>query len=193
MPLILASASPIRRALLDQAGIAHVAIAADIDESMIKTSHTDSDQATVALAAAKAMAISAQHSGEWVIGSDSMVTVDGRSFDKPAHRDAAADHLRLFSGKSMILTSAAVLARDGAIDWAAADRATLAVRPLSEAFIQSYLDAEWPGVGYCVGVFRLEGPGVHLFESIRGDHFTVLGMPLLPLLGALRERGLAPS
>ncbi|MGH6659197.1 MAG: Maf family protein [Sphingomicrobium sp.] len=193
MPLILASASQIRRTMLEQAGIAHVAIAADIDEPAIKAGHDDPARATVALAGAKALAVSAQNPGAWVIGSDSMVTVDARSFDKPASREEAADHLRFFSGKPMTLTSAVALARDGAVDWAEADRAALAVRALSEKFIQSYLDAEWPGVGHCVGVFRLEGPGVQLFESIDGDHFTVLGMPLLPLLGALRMRGLVPS
>ena len=93
----------------------------------------------------------------------------------------------------MVLTSAVALARDGAVDWLIADRAELEVRALSEAFIADYLDAEWPEVGHCVGVFRLEGRGVQLFDVIRGNHFTVLGMPLLPLLGALRERGILAS
>jgi len=82
------------------------------------------------------------------------------------------------------------LARSGALDWHHVDTAMLKVRPLSDEFIQHYLDAEWPEVGYTVGVFRLEARGVHLFSSIEGDHFTILGMPLIPLLGALRERGL---
>lgn len=193
MPLILASASPIRRALLDQAGIAHEAIAAGIDEAAIKSLHDDPKAATIALAEAKAVAVSATHPAQWVIGSDSMVTVDGRSFDKPADRDQAAEHLRFFSGKEMILTSAAALARDGAADWAVAEQAILSVRHLSDPFIHKYLDAEWPEVGYCVGVFRLEGMGVQLFNSIDGNYFTVLGLPLLPLLAALRERGVAPE
>ncbi len=193
MPLILASASPIRRALLDQAGITHEVAPAAVVEAAIKAEHVEPRAATIALAKAKALAISDAHPGDWVIGSDSMVSVDGRMFDKPADRDQAAEHLRFFSGKEMILTSAAALAKDGAVDWAVADQAILSVRRLSEEFIKQYLDKEWPEVGYCVGVFRLEGLGVQLFESISGDHFTVLGMPLLALLGALRERGLAPA
>jgi len=89
-----------------------------------------------------------------------------------------------------MLTSAVALARNGESDWHHVSSATLQVRELSDEFIAAYLDAEWPEVGYTVGVFRLEGPGVQLFDRIDGDHFTILGMPLLPLLGALRARGL---
>jgi septum formation protein len=128
--------------------------------------------------------------GEWVIGSDSVVSAGGRLFDKPRDRDEAAEHLRFFSGKEMQLTSAVALASGARLDWSHAETARLQVRPLSDAFIADYLGAEWPEVGYTVGVFRLEGRGVQLFDSIKGDHFTILGMPLLPLLGALRERGL---
>jgi septum formation protein len=101
--------------------------------------------------------------------------------------------LRFFSGKEMRLTSAVALARGGVIHWSHADHAILRIRPLGDDFIHTYLDAEWPEVGYCVGVFRMEGRGVTLFDSVEGDHFTILGMPLLPLLGALRERGVMPS
>jgi septum formation protein len=111
-------------------------------------------------------------------------------FDKPRDRDEAAEHLRYFSGKTMHLTSAVALARGGQLDWQYTETARLEVRELSDEFISDYLDAEWPEVGYTVGVFRLEGRGVQLFDSIEGDHFTILGMPLIPLLGALRERGL---
>jgi septum formation protein len=93
----------------------------------------------------------------------------------------------------MLLTSSVALARGGEVDWTHVGRATLQVRQLSEQFVESYLDAEWPEVGYTVGVFRLEGRGVQLFDRIDGDHFTILGMPLLPLLGALRQRGLLQS
>ena len=89
----------------------------------------------------------------------------------------------------MILTSAVALARDGRVEWSLCDEARLQVRPLSDAFIHAYLNAEWPDVGYCVGVFRLEGRGVQLFDSIDGSFFTILGMPLLPLLHQLRQRG----
>ena len=145
---------------------------------------------TAELAAAKALSVSRQWPDAWVIGSDSSVSVAGKIFDKPANREAAAEHLRAFSGQSMQLTSAVALAHAGTVDWHRVELATLYVRPLSAAFIESYLEDEWPEVGYCVGVFRMEGRGVQLFESVDGDHFTILGMPLLPLLGALRERGL---
>jgi len=145
------------------------------------------------LARAKAIAVSQAWPEAWVIGSDSIVTVEGRRFDKPVLRENAAEHLRFFSGKAMTLTSAVALARGGELDWAVSDEAELRVRHLSDDFIESYLDREWPEVAYCVGVFRMEGMGVQLFEQVEGSYFTILGMPLLPLLGALRERGLAPS
>ena len=122
-------------------------------------------------------------SGEWVIGSDSVVSVDGRLFDKPADRDEAAEHLRFFSGKAMVLTSAVALgARRRRVDWRHVDtRDPSGPRCCRTRSSNDYLDAEWPEVGYCVGVFRLEGRGVQLFETIDGDHFTILGMPLLPV------------
>jgi len=189
--LILASQSASRRAMLDAAGVAHDAIPAHVDERGIEAalSAAPPPDIALALAQAKALAVSAQHPGALVLGSDSLVVVDGRRFDKPTSRDNAAEHLRFFSGKAMELHSAAALARDGAIVWRHADIARLHVRPLSEAFIAAYLDAEWPEVSYCVGVFRIEALGVQLFESMDGSHFTILGMPLLPVLGALREQG----
>jgi septum formation protein len=194
MTLVLASASPIRQAMLAAAGVAHLVDPAHIDESAVKDSHDGDDrQLALALAQAKGAETSLRHSQNWTIGGDSLVSVNGRRFDKPASRDAAAAHLRFFSGKEMRLTSAVALARDGVIDWSHADHAILRIRPLGDDFIHTYLDAEWPEVGYCVGVFRMEGRGVTLFDSVEGDHFTILGMPLLPLLGALRERGVMPS
>jgi septum formation protein len=190
VPLILASSSPIRRQLLDAAGIPHDAVGPSVDEETLKARFDRAPDIAGELAQAKALSVSAHHPDDWVIGSDSVVAVDGRIFSKPAHREDAADHLRVFSGKEMKLTSAAALARGGVVDWRHVETASLRVRPLSEAFIADYLDAEWPEVGYCVGVFRLEGRGAQLFEGIDGDHFTILGLPLLPLLGALRERGL---
>jgi len=193
MALILASASAIRRSMLEQAGVEFVIQPGTVDEAEEKRKHSDPVQLASALAEAKALSVSRDRLDEWVIGSDSVVSVSGRRFDKPSDRDQAAEHLRFFSGKEMVLTSAVALAHNGVADWLHCDSARLKVRPLSERFIQRYLDAEWPDVGYCVGVFRLEGPGVQLFEAIDGSYFTVLGMPLLPLLEALRERGLLLS
>ena len=194
MPLLLASSSAIRQAMLDAAGVEYQALAAGIDEAVAKTRLADEAAAlAVELAKAKAEAISAQRPDQWVIGSDSVVSSGGRLFDKPASREDAAGHLRFFSGKEMQLVSAVALARGGATDWCHCESATLHVRKLSEEFIADYLRREWPAVSYCVGVFRLEGPGVQLFDRIEGDHFTILGMPLLPLLGALRNRGVLQS
>jgi septum formation protein len=190
LALILASSSPIRRQMLHAAGVEHDAIASAIDEDAIKGAHSDAAEMTADLAAAKTLSLSRTVSEAWVIGSDSAVTVDGRLFNKPSSREAASEHLRFFSGKTMLLTSAVALARGGEVDWRHLETATLHMRPLSEAFIATYLDAEWPEVGYCVGVFRMEGRGVQLFDSIEGDYFTILGMPLIPLLGALRQRRL---
>ena len=193
MPLLLASSSAIRRAMLEAAGVAHAVVPSKVDESAVKARLDDPAGLALELAAAKAVAVSRGRPDDWVIGSDSLVGVDGRLFGKPESRDQAAEHLRLFSGRAMQLTSAVALARGGAVDWGHCDGATLHVRDLSDSFIAAYLDAEWPAVSHCVGVFRLEGPGVQLFDRIEGDHFTILGMPLLPLLGALRERDVLPS
>ena len=193
LPLVLASSSAIRRQMLEAAGVEHEAVPPDVDEAMVKRGHAAPDKLASSLAAAKAVNVSARRPDDWVAGSDSVVSVDGRLFAKPRSREDAAEHLRFFSRREMILTSAVALARGGEVDWSHVDTAMLRVRQLSEAFIRSYLDAEWPEVGYCVGVFRLEGRGVQLFSAIDGNYFTVLGMPLLPLLGALRERGMLES
>lgn len=191
MMLVLASQSASRKAMLLAAGVAFEARAADVDERAIEAQLAGADAPTVALtlAMAKALAGSEASPGTLVLGSDSLVEVEGRRFNKPRDLGEAADHLRYFSGKTMMLHSAAALARDGDLLWSHADRASLTVRPLSESFIAAYLAAEWPDVGACVGVFRIEGLGVQLFEKIEGSQFTVLGMPLLPVLGALREAG----
>jgi len=175
--------------MLDAAGVTYEAVKPDVDEAALKLGLTDATDIAGRLAEAKAVSVP----GEWVIGSDSVVSAGGRLFDKPRDREEAAQHLRFFSGKIMELTSSVALARDGKPDWRHVGTARLEVRPLSDAFIDDYLDAEWPEVGYTVGVFRLEARGVQLFSSIDGDHFTVLGMPLIPLLGALRDRGLMPA
>jgi septum formation protein len=190
MTLILASSSAIRRSILRSAGIDYDAIASAVDEASVKASHSDPLKLATELAEAKALSVSRATPDAWVIGSDSIVSVEGRQFDKPRSREEAADHLRFFSGRMMQLTSAVALARNAAVDWQHVETANLQVRTLSDEFIADYLEAEWPEVGYTVGVFRLEGRGVQLFSSIEGDYFTILGMPLIPLLAALRSRGL---
>jgi septum formation protein len=193
--IVLASKSASRREMLEAAGVAFEAAPAAIDERAVEAGLAGSDPAATAfaLAEAKALAVSHERPDRLVLGSDSLVVCAGRRFDKPASRAEAAAHLAWFSGRTLELHSAAALARDGAMLWRGGDVAQLAVRALSRAFIESYLDAEWPAVGQCVGVFRIEGRGVQLFDSIAGDHFIVLGMPLLPVLGALRARGELPA
>ncbi len=190
MDLLLASTSPIRGTLLANAGVPYGAVRPEVDEAALKATFAGSDaELATALAEAKALSVSRNRPDALVIGSDSIVSVEGRRFSKPGARAQAAEHLRFFSDRTMQLTSAVALTRGGTLEWRHAEEARLQVRPLTDAFIEAYLDADWPEVSYCVGVFRLEGPGVQLFSEIEGDHFTILGLPLLPLLGALREGG----
>ncbi len=191
MTLILASGSASRKAMLDAAGVSYDAIPADIDERAVEADLGVASAGSIVreLAEAKARAVSHDHPERLVLGSDSLVEVAGRRFNKPASRAEAAEHLNFFSAKDMHLHSAAALAIGGQVVWQFVDSAILQVRPLSESFIGNYLDLEWPAVAGCVGVFRIEGRGVQLFDHIRGSQFTVLGMPLLPVLAALRERG----
>jgi len=185
--ITLASQSASRRAMLAAAGVAFQARPAQVDERALEGGLAGAPPAEVALALAEAKALAV--AGDTVLGSDSLVVVDGRRFDKPAGRDNAAEHLRFFSGRVMELHSAAAIVRHGAVVWRHAAAARLHVRVLGEDFIAAYLDAEWPAISGCVGAFRIEGPGVQLFDRVEGDHFTILGMPLLPVLGALRDLG----
>lgn len=193
--ILLASRSASRAAMLRAAGVAFEAVVADVDERALEAEMADAppEEVVQALAAAKAAAGATEAGDRLVLGSDSLVVVDGRRFDKPASRDAAAEHLRFFSRRVMELHSAAALVRAGRVLWVGHSLARLKVRPLSDPFIDSYLDAEWPEVSGCVGCFRIEGRGAQLFERIAGDHFTVLGMPLLDVLAALRELGELPE
>ena len=185
--IVLASKSASRRTMLGAAGVEFEVRPAAIDERELEAELEDAEPATVALVLAEAKALSVEGRGQPVLGSDSVVSVDGRRFNKPASRAQASEHLRFFSGKTMHLHSAAAIAVGGHLGWSHVSRAELQVRDLSDDFIERYLIAEWPEVAQCVGVFRIESVGVQLFESIDGDMFTVLGMPLLPVLGALRE------
>lgn len=192
MSLILASNSQIRRDMLEQAGLEFEVRAPQFDEDRVKRHGQGGEGLARRLAEGKAASLVVGHD-DWVIGSDSTVTVAGRRFSKPRDRGEAAGHLRAFSGQTIFLSSAVALAHRSQVDWSHSETAGLKVRDLSEPFIQHYLDQEWPEVGYCVGVFRMEGRGVTLFEEVEGSYFTILGLPLIPLLGALRERGLMTS
>lgn len=189
--LILASQSASRKAMLEAAGVPFEARGSSVDEAEIRREliGVPGGEVALILAEAKALAVSVGAPGRLVLGGDSLVEVCGRLFDKPASRADAARHLAFFSGQTMHLHSAAILVRDGVPAWRHVETAKLRVRALSPDFIESYLAQEWPAVGACVGVFRIEAMGVQLFEHIEGSHFTVLGMPLLALLAALRTQG----
>ena len=192
--VILASGSAIRKSLLEGVGLDFAVARPAVDEEALKGVFAGTTEAMATmLAEAKAFEVAAREPAALVIGSDSIAECRGRRFNKPRDREEAADHLRFFSGKALSLVSAVVVARAGAIEWGHVERARLWVRHLSDDYIEDYLAAEWPGVGSCVGVFRMEGRGATLFERVEGSHFTVLGLPLLPLLGALRERGAMAS
>ncbi|MBT0668863.1 Maf family protein [Novosphingobium profundi] len=189
--IVLASKSASRRAMLEAADIAFTVKPSQVDERAIEEALGEAapHDVALALARAKALGVSRETPGELVLGSDSLVVCDGVRFDKPADRAAAAKHLRFFSGKVMHLHSAAALTRGNEVLWAEAAEARLHVAALSDDFIERYLEAEWPEVGHCVGVFRIEGRGVQLFDAIEGDYFTILGMPLLKVQSALRALG----
>lgn len=196
MRLILASQSQARRAMLDVAGVPHEAMRPGVDEDSAKASLAALSPRDLAdaLAELKAVKLSGRHPEALVLGCDSVVTLeDGTLLDKPESREQAADHLRLLSGKRHDLISAAVIAEGGNAVWRHVDRARMHVRTLSEGFISAYLDAEWPAISGCVGCYRIEGPGVQLFAGIEGSQFTILGLPLLPVLDYLRTRKLVAS
>ena len=196
MSLVLASQSASRRAMLSAAGVAFDATFAGVDEDAAKVAlrHLAPRDLADALAELKAVKVSARMPGHLVLGSDSMVVLDdGTILDKPVDRADAAAHLRAMSGKRHDLWSAAVIAENAQPIWRHVERAQMHVRPLSDAFIETYLDAEWPAIAGCVGCYRIEGPGAQLFTRIEGSQFTVLGMPLLNVLDFLRVRGELPA
>jgi septum formation protein len=191
-PLILASQSPARQSLLTNAGIAFEAIPAEIDERAIQCASRLSSPSQVAalLAREKAVSVSLRHPDQFVVGADQTLILGERLFSKPAGRAQAAAQLRVLAGQSHQLHSATALARNGEILFEDVSIARLTMRPLDDAAISAYLDAAGEAVTTSVGAYQLEGLGVHLFERIEGDHFTILGLPLLPLLKFLRGQGL---
>jgi septum formation protein len=191
-PLILASQSRARQTLLANAGISFEAVPADVDErGLQKTSGLAAPGEVAALLArAKALAVSQQKPGRFVIGADQTLALGMRLFSKPANRLQAAEQLRALAGHSHELHSAVAVARDGRILFANGAVAHMTMRRLGEAEIDAYLDEAGEAVTSSVGAYQLEGLGIHLFERIEGDHFTILGLPLLPLLAFLRSERL---
>lgn len=191
-PLILASQSGARKLLLANAGLEFKAITADIDEREIQAASKLSSPREIALllACEKAKAVSAHHTESYVIGADQTLALGNRLFNKPAGRAQAMMQLRELAGKSHALNSAVAVARDGKVVFEDVSVARMTMRQMSEAEIQAYLDAAGDAVTTSVGAYQLESLGIHLFERIEGDHFTILGLPLLPLLAFLRHERL---
>ncbi len=191
-PLILASQSRARQTLLANAAIPFDAMPADIDERAVQKKSGLSAPGEIAglLAREKALFVSANNPGRYVVGADQTLALGARLFSKPAGRAQAADQLRLLAGGTHELHSAIAVARDGKVVFADVSVARMTMRRLSESEIEAYLDQAGEGVTTSVGAYQLEGLGVHLFERIEGDHFTILGLPLLPLLAFLRGQGL---
>jgi septum formation protein len=188
-PLILASQSGARQALLASAGLDFEAVPADIDERKIQheSGLLEPDKIALLLAREKALAVSSARPERMVIGADQTLALGSQLFTKPAGRTQAADQLRALAGKTHELHSAIAVARNGKTLFETVSVARMTMRHMTEAEIGAYLDAAGEAVTTSVGAYQLESLGVHLFEKIEGDHFTILGLPLLPLLAFLRS------
>ena len=191
--VVLASKSAARAALLRGAGVSFSVDAARIDEAAVRDSlraeGADAAAAAAALAELKAVQISNRHGGALVVGGDQILDCDGAWFDKPPDLARARADLMVLRGRTHHQHSAVCLAPDGSALWRHGARAELVMRAFSEDFLDAHLAACGADVLACAGAYRLEGPGAQLFSVVRGDYFTILGLPLLALLGALREHG----
>jgi septum formation protein len=187
--LVLASKSEVRGKILASAGLRFEIRPADVDERGLEAQAGVSDASAAArlLARAKAQAVSATRPGQLVLGADQTLARGATRFSKPANRDAAAEQLRVLRGRTHELHSAAALVRDGVVLFDCADTARLTMRDVSDRFISDYLDMAGNAALHSVGGYQLEGIGVHLFDKVDGDYFTILGLPLLPLLTFLRD------
>ncbi|MGL4976153.1 MAG: Maf family protein [Bosea sp. (in: a-proteobacteria)] len=191
LPLVLASGSSTRRQLLEAAGLPVVVVRPETDERKVEEKLVLSGANSVSIAArlalAKASDVSARRPGHIVLGADQVLDLDGERFHKPADMGAAARHIAQLAGRTHRLIAAFALVRDGALLNAGSAEAELTMRTLSNAAIANYCSAAGPAILSSVGAYQLEGLGIHLFSEIKGDHSTILGLPLLPLLRALRQ------
>ncbi|MCF8469743.1 MAG: Maf family protein [Parvibaculum sp.] len=204
-PLILASASAGRARLLRDAGLTFETADSRVDEEAlkrgfapgdnegIKAPEADTDALALKLAEAKALAVSAINPGALVIGADQILSCAGKPYDKPKSMDEARSNLLAFRGQPHILHNGLVLARDGTAIWHNTVCAILTMRDFSDSFLDAYLAQAGETVMKSVGCYQLEGPGVQLIKKIEGDYFTILGLPLLPLLGELRRLGVVAT
>jgi septum formation protein len=190
-PLVLASGSVVRRQLLEAAGIPVEVRPASLDERKVEASAPLDNPSAVAalLARAKALRVAADVPGRLVVGADPSLAVGNRRFDKPANRAAAREQLQTLAGRTHELHAAVAVARDESVLFEHVAVARLTMRALSDPVLDCYLETAGANVTASVGAYQLEALGVHLFERIEGDHFTILGLPLLPLLAYLRAEG----
>jgi len=190
-PLILASKSAGRRLVLSQAGLPFESWPADIDERCIEAAlgEVGADAVARELARVKALAVSRQAPGRLVIGADQVASCEARIFGKPETRDKAAALLRFLSGRRHRLHAALALVQDGAVIFETIAHADLTMRPLSDAFIDAYLATMGDTALTSAGAYQVEGAGAHLFAAVVGDHWTIMGLPLLPVLECLRREG----
>ena len=196
--IVLASQSASRRALLQAAGVPFEALSPGVDEDAAKEAlradGLDARALADALAELKALRVSRRVPGGLVLGCDQTLSLeDGSMIDKAVDRADAERILRRLSGRVHHLHSAAVIALNGEPIWRHVERVRMTVRSLSDSFIANYLDQEWEQCRWCVGNYRIEGPGVQLFSKVEGSQFGIQGLPLLPLLDFLRVRGVLPS
>lgn len=189
--LVLASKSAARQAMLEGAGVPFSVEVADVDEAAVKAAHDPADAAGLAedLARVKALAVSRRDPEAWVLGADQTLAFEGDLVSKAGSTTEARARLWSMRGRTHHLHSGAALARNGQIVWSGVDTAAMRVRDFSDAFLDAYLAAEGEALLACVGSYRLEGMGAQLFEAVEGDYFTVLGMPLWPVLAELRRAG----
>jgi septum formation protein len=195
--LVLASASASRRALLEAAGIVFEVCPARVDEAAVKRDARamglEAGEAALRLADAKAAEVAGQRPEALVIGCDQLLVCEGRWFDKPANLDEARADLRALRGREHVLATAVACWRGPVRLWSEMARPRMVMRDFSDDFLESYLRREAATVTSTVGAYRLEGPGVHLFAAVEGEQAAVLGLPLLALLGFLRDRGVLAS
>ncbi|WP_173934392.1 Maf-like protein [Chelativorans sp. Marseille-P2723] len=192
-PLILASTSPFRRQLLENAGLKVKAVAPQLDERALEAplegSGASAEDVALILAEAKALDVSERNPLGWVIGGDQTLSLGDRLYHKPADMEGARRHLLTLSGKTHQLNSAVVLARAGDVVWRHVSVANMTMRKLDPAFIGRHLSNVGEKALSSVGAYQVEGEGIQLFDRIEGDYFTIVGLPLLPLLSKLREVG----
>ena len=193
--LILASRSAARRAMLADAGVTFGLEDAGVDEDAIKAAMTGATPEALAieLACAKALAVSRRDPDVWVLGADQILAFDGGLVSKAKSLDDARARLQTMRGRSHQLHSGAALATRGQIVWSGVDTVQMKMRDFSDAFLDAYLTTEGDELLACVGSYRLEGMGAQLFEAVDGDYFTVLGLPLWPVLAELRRAGVIAS